>query len=74
MVEKGIRMANRINQNNCFASHKDEDWCTQSEMSERVASCYVLKEEHFGKMKRLGFCGTKACPFFKQSRKEVRLD
>ena len=53
-------MANRINQNNCFASHKDEDWCTQSEMSERVVSCYVLKEEHFGKMKRLGFCGTKA--------------
>ena len=60
--------------NKCFAMEKDKRFCDISEQRLESVTCYALSYEAFYRMRNKNLCCTKACPFFKRNRGDIRLD
>lgn len=60
--------------NKCFAMEKDRRFCDISEQRMESVTCYALSYDEYYRMKRKNLCCTKACPFYKEKRGDIRLD
>ena len=58
----------------CFAMEKDKRYCDISDMRAEGVTCYVLRQDAFRQILKHDLCCTKACPFYKEKRGDVRLD
>lgn len=60
--------------NKCFAMEKDRRFCDISEQRMESVTCYALSYDEYYRMKKKNLCLTKACPFYKEKRGDIRLD
>lgn len=56
----------------CFAHDKNSDYASTTEKRAKNDICYVLRSEDYIRMKSTNSCGTTNCPFYKESRKDIR--
>ena len=68
-MSKEMQMVNK-----CFAMEKDKRFCDISEQRMESVTCYALSYEAYYRMKRKNLCCSKACPFYKEKRGDIRLD
>ena len=60
--------------NKCFANAKDSVYTIPTDKYRSRDTCYALNDDASHKMRVMGCCGTKLCPFYKERRMDIRRD